>query len=166
MRYYNKDPSGKIIVFLTNNKNVTMGRIIIILITILVFSQCSKRKQYSTWSIDGVEYSSNSVEVSSYRGLCNIRSDDKVRFSLTFWQPSLPTNEHFFITRRENLGIGKVSIGICRDTICYGISPHETKSITAVLNKSKAQYIMLASWFVNFADPLDSILVEGTFNEP
>lgn len=143
-----------------------MKKVLFLAITILSFVQCGKRKQHSTWKINGQEYSSNDVIVQEYRGEWTLKSNDKVRFALTFHGSTLPTSGNFSITRREDLGMGKVSMGICIDTVCYGISPHQTKYVTATINNKKAQYQMAPAWFVKFNNPNDSILVEGTFNEP
>lgn len=144
----------------------TIKKILLFAAILVAFTQCGKRKQYSHWKVDGKEYSSNNVIVQEYRGVWTLESNDKVRFALVFHGSALPTSGNFKITRTEDLGMGKVSMGICIDTVCYGISPHQTKYVTATINNNKAQYQMAPAWFVKFNNPNDSILVEGTFNEP
>lgn len=144
-----------------------MKRAIFFVILILTFVQCGKRKQYSTWKINGQEYTSNNVEIeSNYYGNVSLECRDKVRFALIFADNYLPSSGQLVLTKSPSVMPGYVGMGICIDTVCYHISDFENKFLTASENNRKSGYSLPPSWFVSFSNPLDSILVEGTFNEP
>ncbi len=59
-----------------------------------------------------------------------------------------------------------VSLWFYFDSIPYGVTASNTVKLHASEQNGKAQYTLPQTWFVNYNNPQDSLLVEGVFNEP
>lgn len=146
-----------------------MKKIVFFTLVVLAFTQCGKRKQYTTWKIDGQEFSSNEVEYTS-----NGRSISKLslvtgnsRFALEFYLPNLPTQGNYLLARVNALQEQtKCVLSFGFDAKWYRISPTNNSYVEARSNNNKSQIILPPTWYFNNADSQDSVLIEGTFNEP
>lgn len=136
---------------------------------VLVFSQCGKRKQYSTWKIDGKEYSSNDINFSSNgRSISNLRgSKENTRFALEFFLPNLPKQGDYLIVRENTQQAqNKCVLSFGLNSKWYRISPTNYSYVEARSNNNKSQIVLPPTWYFNNDDSQDSVLIEGTFNEP
>ena len=145
-----------------------MKKLLIVFLTFILFA-CNKteKKQFSYWKINGQEYSSNNVTSSIGKAVANIDCLDKNSFDVTFQLPFLPTDRNLRITNQiNNQSSDLVKLNFYLDTISYHISINENKKLIASQVNNKAHYTMEATWFVNYNNPADSILIEATINEP
>lgn len=147
-----------------------MRKVMILAIgTLLIACNKEKPKQYSYWTINGQEYSSNNVEAAEghNRPLAILGSYDSVRFDISFKQGYLPTEGNWpLATLSSSNDPTKANMGFYFGTTPYIVSEHNTNLLQASANNDKARYSLSPTWFINYHDPADSILIEGTFNEP
>lgn len=145
-----------------------MKKVLFFAAVILLFAKCGKRKQYSHWKVNGNEYRSNNIEKTVGQGSGGYLScmDQEARFSLYFDCTCLPVGGDYQIVKDVNSTPGLVEVKICFSSRCYIVSEHEKKMLSSSYQNEKSRYEMPPTWFVNFNNPTDSILVEGTFNEP
>jgi hypothetical protein len=149
-----------------------MNRIILsvcIMVCIGIVS-CKKGKQYSTWNINGEDFSANNVGVfivdSEFCYLTN--NDTNNQFLVGFFNTGsrLPVNGTF---KLNTYPAGATPD--CDVQFHYkGKTYHPTFTNTGVIHASsineKASYTLPASWFIPISNLGDSVLIEGTFNEP
>lgn len=146
-----------------------MKKIVFFILVVFVFSQCGKRKQSSTWKIDGKEYSSNEIEFhTNGRSISTLRgSKGDTRFSLEFFLPNLPTQGNYLIVRANALQEQyKCVLSFGFNSKWYRIQPTNNSYVEARSNNNKSQIVLPPTWYYNNADSQDSVLIEGTFNEP
>jgi len=146
-----------------------MKKIVFFILVVLVFTQCDKRKQYSTWKIDGKEYSSNDIELStngrSISNLSLVKGD--ARFALEFFLPNLPKQGNFLIVRENTQQEqNKCVLSFGFNSKWYRIPITNNSYVEARSNNNKSQIVLPPTWYYNNNDPQDSVLIEGTFNEP
>ncbi|HTO15749.1 MAG TPA: hypothetical protein VLZ83_08255 [Edaphocola sp.] len=146
-----------------------MKKTLTIISAILLFNSCKKEKskQYSYWKIDGIEYKSNNVEIAIGHQIASMGSRDSDRFDLRYYRPSFPTSGEWLIVK-QNLSQNPewVSMNFYLGNKIYHISPNEIKYLNVTSNNNKVQFNLSSTWFVEYNNPIDSVLIEGTFNEP
>ncbi len=147
-----------------------MNRIIITTAIIALLASCGKKnkKQYSYWKVNGVEYSSNNVTaIEGYmRPISRISCQDKIRFSIGFNIGEFPKNGEYPLAYFYTQNPDFAGLGICFDTVCYLVTNNNTAMVRASEINGKAQFKVDSVRMVNPNNPLDSIWVDGTFNEP
>lgn len=144
-----------------------MKKVIVILI-VIAFSACTKaeKKQFSYWKINGQDYSSNNVESSLGKPSATISCHEVNRFDLYFFKSYFPTSGTWLMVRDVNHNTELVSMNFYLGSKVYIISVNENKYLIASLKNNKAQYSLPPTWFTNYNNFNDSVLVEGTFNQP
>ncbi|HRP89386.1 MAG TPA: hypothetical protein PKX92_05060 [Edaphocola sp.] len=147
-----------------------MNRIIITLATIILLTSCGKKnkKQYSYWKVNGVEYSSNNVTAKEgyMKPISRISCQDKIRFSISFSIGEFPENGEYPLAYFPTNNPDYARLSICFDTVCYLVTNNNTAMVRASEINGKAQFKVDSVRMVNPNNPLDSIWVDGTFNEP
>ncbi|HRP88957.1 MAG TPA: hypothetical protein PKX92_02850 [Edaphocola sp.] len=147
-----------------------MYKIIITAVAIILLASCGKKnkKQYSYWKVNGVEYSSNNVtaEEGYMKPVCYISCQEKNSFTISFSIGEFPKNGEYPLAYFYTQNPDYAGLGICFDTVCYLVTSNNTAKVRASEQNGKAQFKVDSVRMVNFKNPLDSIWVDGVFNEP
>ena len=148
----------------------------ILLITILYclsLTTCKKKNnnQYSTWYVNSEKFSTNKVTVALGKEVARIGNDEndyKNNFLIGFNLAYLPTAGSFPIVHRGgNLhSVSTVGIGFYYHGLFYIISDNNDGVLVASAANNKARYTLAPTWFVNYDNSDDSVLIKGVFNEP
>lgn len=154
-----------------NLNSISMIKKYVLLLTssfLLVACNKDAKKQYSHWKVNGVAYSSNNVEATEAynRPVSSVYCRDKTRFDISFNIEKLPHSGEFPVRNDNSQSPSIVSVGFCFNTVCYGVKENNIATLKASDINGKAQYALAPTWFVNFNNPDDSLLIEGIFNEP
>jgi hypothetical protein len=147
------------------------NKFVIPLLLITLFSAaCSKKdkKQYSTWNVNGENFSSNDVTGELGKAISILSSNDiNNRFSFGFAiAAELPKEGSFVISHVKNDAPDKVVLSFYYNGNFMKIAPSQNTAIVAANNKGKAQYTLPPTWYVYFENQNDSVLISGIFNEP
>ncbi len=141
-----------------------MKKIYIPLLSLLLFAACKKKKQYSTWYVNGEMFRTNDVSVAEgkarhvfYSG--NIDNKFSIRFNLGHF----PTDDKYLI-KCAGQNPAWVCVTINYKHVSYD-NP-KTTYLQAGMHNKKFRYTIEPAWFYNVSDANDSILVKGEFNEP
>ncbi len=142
----------------------------LIVITIFILlTGCRKKDspQYSYWRVNTDSFSSNEVNVD--RGKARTDLETKTidnGFGFTFYLNHLPTFGTFFITNTIIQHPLYVGMDIHYKGNYFNVAQDLRNKIVAKEVNGKAQYLLLNTWFKNYFNSNDSVLVSGTFNEP
>ncbi|RZK73299.1 MAG: hypothetical protein EOO85_17625 [Pedobacter sp.] len=130
--------------------------------------KCGKRKPYSTWKVNGIEYSSNNVEAVVGKAVAILASHEYNRFDISFSGNYLPQSGNWPIRKlHANLqSPDSVTIYFYEGTKIFKPSFNESTRLRAVEYNGKSQVTLPPTWFVDYYNDTDSVLIEGTFNEP
>lgn len=147
-----------------------MKKIMILAITILLIA-CKKDepKQYSYWTVNGQEYNSNNVEAveGQNRPLSILASHDQIRFDLRFQLGYFPIADSWPLATAATIDQPMLAtLGFYLGNKPYIASGNNTNQLGASTHNNKARYTLPPTWFVNYYDSGDSVLISGTFNEP
>lgn len=141
-----------------------MKKILTIVMVILLFNSCKKEepKQYSYWTVNGQQYSSNNVIQSETKaGASIIESNGK--FILRFGFMNLP-EKSMFILKNGTINPDYTLLSFTHNNQSY-IMIKDSVHLDFNLINGKKQYILPPTWFEsNILN--DSILIEATINEP
>ena len=133
------------------------------------FACCKKSDspQYSYWYVNTDSFSTNTATVDRGKAETDIQTNSLENgFGFTFYLDYLPENGTFSITNTIVQYQYYVGIGIHYKNNYYNVLKDLRDSLIATSSNSKAQYILNKTWFKNYSDSTDSILVHGIFNEP
>ena len=142
-----------------------------ILILLIAAIGCKKENpannRYSTWTVDGQVYQTNDVNVVEEKALSLLSSRDmSKRFKLAFHeQTKLPISGDWPLRYEVNPGRYPTA-GFYVDTMYYIPLSKTENSLRASGSKGSASYNLPPTWFYYYYDYSDSVLIEGTFNEP
>ena len=140
------------------------------LLITLSLAACGKKdkKQFSTWTVNGENFSSNEVEASLGKVICALSSNDfNNRFSFGFAVGvELPKQGNFLISHVKNYDPDKVVLSFYYKGNFMIIAPSQNTAVVATNNNGKAQYTLPPTWYIYFENPSDSVLISGAFNEP
>lgn len=143
----------------------------------LLFS-CKKEShnQFSHWYVGNDSFSSNNVIIryppkfngpSAVLLVCN---DANNNFDLGFDLANLPLNGTFLIKDNNSDSVyynsSTASIYIRNKSAYYIVSPTSNTYLTASSVNNKASYTMPPTWFINYFNDSDSVLIHGVFNQP
>lgn len=136
--------------------------------TIVLFIQCNKPNPYSTWKINGQEHSSNKVKATIGKAIAILASSDYNRFDISFSASYLPKSGDWPLRKSHTNSQrpDSVTIYFYEGTKTFKASIHENTNLKAGEHNGKSQFILPPTWFVDYYNDTDSILIEGTFNEP
>jgi hypothetical protein len=151
-----------------------MKNLLFIIATLLLLQSCKDdvqpepEKQYSYWKVNGENFKSNNISIGIGKVRSGFSSQDLAnRFGLTFYLPYLPTNEEWpIVSNNVQQNSNLAELGFWYQGQPYGISIHENNNLIASKVNNKASYYLEPTWFVNTGNVNDSVLIEGTFNEP
>jgi hypothetical protein len=130
---------------------------------------CDKKgkNQYSNWTIDGENFSSNNVTTVIGKARMDMGCSDVNRFGISFNLGfELPTAGSFAIQHISGQDPDSVSVGFYKGSLFYVISPSSAGIISCSEANKKARYTLTPTWFVNYHNAQDSVLINGEFNEP
>jgi hypothetical protein len=151
-----------------------MKNLLFIIVTLLLLQSCKDdvqpepEKQYSTWKVNGETFTSNDITIGINQVRAGLSSHNSPnRFGIIFWVSYFPVNGEWPLAINRNLqNPDSVSMGIYYNNQPYGISVNDAHPLVASKVNNKASYYLEPTWFVNTGNPNDSVLIEGTFNEP
>ena len=143
-----------------------MKRKYLTFLPLILLTACNKdnKKQYSTWYVNGQEFKSNNVKKDIGKAVSVIACRDEInRFTLTFYFSSLPTSGVFHVIRGKNAHPDSVNFVFYYNNNFY--TPYHDGSIN-IINHKKFRAELSPTWYKNYDNPLDTVLISGTFNEP
>jgi len=147
-----------------------MKKTILALVFLGSLSACDKNRnnQYSTWVVNGEGFSTRDVHYETSKGGTYLSSTSNIDgFSLGWKMQSPPSPGYLFIsidTVSHNPGLFRLSIS--RGGAHYRLSPYNADSVLVSTVNGKNRYEMQPAWYLNNLNPLDSVWVYGTFNNP
>lgn len=140
----------------------------------IIIQGCKKEnnRKYSTWIVNGTgkftQKATASIDCNPDHSYCraSLTTEGSNRFGLGF------RLDHFPTTGKYELITYTPQEEVCAITFYYHDkfyyhTPSKAHTMYASSERGKASYTMPPSRFVNYNNPTgDSILIEGTFNEP
>ncbi len=137
----------------------------------LSFSACDKKgkQQYSNWTIDGKNFSTNEVNNTNGKALTFLSTTDKYNgFSFSFYiGGALPQQGSFqMVYDPASSDPSIVSVAFFINGIGYVPTQTPLSFLLASSSKDKAQFKIEPTWFINYNTKADSVLISGTFLEP
>ena len=125
-------------------------------------------KQYSYWVVNEDSFKTNHVSADIGKARMDLYAEGfENRFGIGFnFGYELPRNGSFIIAHDDTNNPNYVHVGFYYHDSLYVISPNTNNSIIASSVNGKAQYTLSPTWFVDYYDHSDSVLISGTFNEP
>lgn len=145
-------------------------KLVIALLFTLAFTACSKKgkNQYSTWNVNGENFSSNEVIATIGKVQSALSTNDfNNRFVLAFSiVGGLPTSGTFELNTITP-GVQECGINFYVHGKFYYHTTSKLGKLFASEEKGKAKYTLPPSWFVSYENPTtDSVLISGEFKEP
>lgn len=135
-----------------------------------IWPACNKGKprQYSYWKAGKQEYASNNVKLTKGKAISQFFIlDPTERVFLEFFMTGLPNNGQYLIVKDNPLQQDdRCVLSFTIDSRWYQVAASEQKYVQASMGEHGAVITMPPTWYINHNDPTDSILIEGTFNEP
>lgn len=132
-----------------------------------------KKKQYSTWVVNGNEpFTTNDVEYSVNKSgphLASLYNENGFSFSNNGAGTAYNAfTEGFHLLSSDTVSNNPEFLHafFLYHYMSYRPMPNHNDSIEVSSVNSKVRYKLYPSWFVNSSNANDSILIEGTFNEP
>lgn len=135
---------------------------------ILIACNKEKPKQYSYWKAGNQEYASNNVKLTKGKAISQFFVlDPTERVFLEFFLPGLPSSGQYLIVKDNPLQQDdRCVLGFTINSKWYQVAASEQKYVQAGMSTHGAVIEMPPTWYINHNNPDDSILIEGTFNEP
>jgi hypothetical protein len=144
--------------------------ILLPLLFVLAFAACNKKdkKQFSNWTVNGENFSSNDVTSSIGKVICALQCNDfNNNFSFGFAiGGELPKEGSFVISHVETNAPDKTVLSFYYKGNFMIIAPSQNIAVVANDNNGKARYTLPPTWYAYFDHPNDSVLISGIFNEP
>jgi len=127
-------------------------------------------KQYSYWVVNEDSFSTNEVTIAigkAESGMGNNQSNRENNFSISFnIGYKLPVSGYFNLAKEQTQDPDIVGIGFNYNKVWYIPSLYSNSLLTASSVNNKARYALPPTWFVNYYNHNDSVLIHGVFNEP
>jgi len=126
-------------------------------------------KQYSYWVVNEDSFSTNDVALDIGKGTIRMGSNNDVKnyFRLQFnFGYQLPVSGDWPLSSVETQDPQMAEISFYYKSDFYIVSTFENAFIHASLEQNKARYALPPTWFVNYYNHNDSVLIHGVFNEP
>jgi hypothetical protein len=128
-------------------------------------------RQYSYWTVNGDSFSTNHVEATIGKARMDLYSENAANlFFISFnFGFELPKNGNFTISHLndpDSANFAYVHVSFHYHDSVFLIANNEHAILSAHFANDKAQYILDPTWYVNYENPLDSVLIQGEFNEP
>jgi hypothetical protein len=145
-------------------------KITLLFIIVLIVS-CNKKEKpnVSTWTVNGETFT-GMAEVSLGKAIAILSSNDiKNRFSITFYQSypeHLPREGKWPISAGSGQDPNRVYVDFHYNNKVFIISPSKIKYLEASTINEKASYTLNPTWYISYDNPADSVLIQGTFNQP
>ncbi len=145
----------------------------LIVIVSIICTACKKDKprQYSYWKINGQEFSTNDTKYSIAKNGSDLTSYGSNSFSfynLGYGVPStaFTVGQHLLSPDTISNDPELLHAYFKYNDIIYSPMPDHNDTIVVSMPNQKIRYTLYPSWFVNKNNANDSVLIEGTFNEP
>jgi len=148
------------------------NRFIGALFIFLSFTTCKKgdhiHSNYSYWRVNNDSFRTNNVSATASKVVMFFSSqgDFNNHFDIRFPYPYFPTSGLFKVKCCTITGYNVALFSFIYKGQLYGPSLFSNTYVTPVLENNKAKYVLLPTWFVNFYNANDSVLIQGTFSEP
>ncbi len=134
---------------------------------LLPFTNCKKKdtRNFSYWQVNQDKYSSNNVRFDKGKAITVFSCSD---IGNNFYFSSIPS--HFYFSgiypfkQSASNNPDSISVAFYYKGNCY-IPLHSGYLKTDNIN-GKIQCTMLPTWYSNYYDSKDTVLINGTFNEP
>lgn len=139
---------------------------------LFVFASCRKRHEnaYSIWIINKDTFSTNDVRLDIGKAIAIFSTNNfENGFGFMFYTYSangLPSSGTFLITDTTSQNPNYVELGFYYNGHGYTIAEDLSASIVAMEKNGKASCVLSPTWFTNPTNSVDSVLIQGTFNEP
>lgn len=128
---------------------------------------CKKKPPYSYWTVNGDSFSSNDVDATIGKAVAIFGSNGiSNSFSISYYGGYFPVNDTLLINPGNGPDLSGIHISFYYNTKFLIISPNTKSYLEASEQKNKAIYHLHPTWFVNYDNANDSVLISGTFNEP
>ena len=150
--------------------NRKAGSNVLLLAMLFTAGSCKKdprkHNRYSTWTVNGRQYRSNNVEVTEEKAVSMLGCRDfENRYRLGFNYDALIMSGNWPLAYKTCWRcFGGIDFYV--DTNFYILSPYTTNELQASEEDGKASYYLPPTWFHSYYREGDSVLIEGTFNEP
>ncbi len=139
------------------------------IICIAAITSCSKKeeKQYSTWMVNGEGFSTNKVTMMQGKGWSGLNTDDRENgFTMGWGDYGMRGPGVYQISIAQSNDPTLLRVSFNYKGVYYSLSPYNGGKLIGTLIGEKMQYKMPAAWFKNYYDPLDSVLISATLNQP
>lgn len=135
---------------------------------VLVYGiSCKKKpKHFSDWKINGTAYRSNNVTVDVGKGAVEMVCHDSEHFLISWYTSSGFPDSDGIIWQIAGGMQGTIGLGIYTQGKYYIVSPHEVKYARSRVGDGTIEIVVEPIWYVNYANPADSVLIEGVFRKP
>ena len=125
-------------------------------------------KQYSYWVVNEDSFRTSDVKTALGLGRCDLYSDGVNSFGFTFFtgEGKLPKHGYFPLAHDNGENPNYVYTGFNYKDNLFIVASNESSSIQPSSINNKARYTLPPTWFVNYYNHNDSVLIHGVFNEP
>jgi hypothetical protein len=141
--------------------------LLLLFIFILSFANCKKKdmRNYSYWQVNQDKFSSNNVRLEQGKAVTVLAcSDNGNNFTIYSEYSRIKIPGTYAIKQSSSNNPDSISAGFYYKGKCY-ISMHSGYLVAGSVN-GKIQCTLAPTWFSNYYDTKDSVLINGTFNEP
>jgi hypothetical protein len=141
--------------------------LLLLFICLLSFANCKKKdnRNYSYWQVNQDKFSSNNVKLDIGKAITVLScSDNGNNFNFTslyshFYTPGI-------YPLKQSSSYNPDSVGACFYYKGKFFIPMYSGYLVAASVNGKIQCTLAPTWFSNYYDTKDSVLINGTFNEP
>ena len=141
---------------------------ILYVLLLLSFTNCKKKdtRNFSYWQVNQDKFSSNNVNVDIGKAIASIGINEiNNSFQITFHFPSFPLSGSFPLAGRySNAHPDSVTMNFYYKQNFY--VPKKSGLLIVNDNNGKSTFVLNTTCFENYYDSKDTVLINGTFNEP
>jgi hypothetical protein len=142
--------------------------ILLFLILLLPFTNCKKKdnRNYSYWQVNQHKFSTNDITVEEGKARHEINTTNHTNgFQIVFNLGYFPTDGKYKLDYTSS-NPSCVGVDIIYNDTGYLPKPSSSMFLIASAKNNKGSYALQPVWFYNSYRIMDSVLVQGTFNEP
>jgi hypothetical protein len=141
--------------------------LLLLFIFLLSFANCKKKdnRNYSYWQVNQDKFSSNNVSVDIGKAIASFSCNDFVNnFTIAFHFSFLPLTGTYPINKSSNQNPDSVILNFYYNGNFY--LPKKSGYLNIGSINGKTQCTLPPTWYCNYSNSNDSVLINGTFNEP
>ena len=149
------------------NKALKKLSYILYVLLLLSFTNCKKidTRNFSYWQVNQDKFSSNNVRLEQGKAVTVLAcSDNGNNFTIYSEYSRINTPGTYAIKQSSSNNPDSISVSFYYKGNCY-ISMHSGYLVAGSVN-GKIQCTLAPTWFSNYYDSKDTVLINGTFNEP